>query len=83
MFRLCVSTVLHRDDIGGQDIQSQRLGQRSELDMYKRQQLRSTGICCGDSVVREYSTVCPSFSVIEQWISLYIAKTDRGWTGEE
>ncbi|KAB8257971.1 hypothetical protein BDV32DRAFT_151784 [Aspergillus pseudonomiae] len=79
IFRLCVSTILHRDDFGGQDIQSQRSYQSTELVAYKKQ-LGSTRVCCGDSLVREYSTVCSRFSVIEQWISLCIMKTDTGWT---
>ncbi|KAJ9300379.1 hypothetical protein DTO217A2_7959 [Paecilomyces variotii] len=79
MFRLCVSTLLHRDDFGGQDIQSQRSDQSIALGAYKIHQLGSSKVCCGDSMVREYSTVCPSFSIIEQWISLYIAKSDKGW----
>jgi hypothetical protein len=81
IFRLCVSTIFHRDDFGGQDLPSQRSDQSIELEKYKIQQLGSNRVCCGDSVVREYSTVCPCFSVMEQWISLYIAKTDRGWAG--
>ncbi|KAL7948776.1 hypothetical protein V8C42DRAFT_312303 [Trichoderma barbatum] len=79
LFRLCVNTLLHRDDFGGQDLQSQRLEQSAELAKYKAQQLGSTRVCCGDSLVREYSTVCSSFSVIEQWISLCITKTETGW----
>ena len=78
IFRLCVSTVLHRDDFGGQDLQSQRSDQSTELGTYKIQHLRSTRVCCGDSLVREFSTVCSCFSVIEQWISVCITKTDRG-----
>ncbi|EEQ29247.1 conserved hypothetical protein [Microsporum canis CBS 113480] len=80
IFRLCVSTILHREDFGGQDLQSQRSEQSTGLRNYKLRQLGSTRICCGDSLVREYSTVCSSFSVIEQWISLCIVKTDKGWT---
>ncbi|KAJ4415135.1 hypothetical protein N0V82_007505 [Gnomoniopsis sp. IMI 355080] len=80
IFRLCVSTVLHRDDFGGQDLQSQRAQQIAELAIYKAQQLCSTKVCCGDSLVREYSTVCSRFSVIEQWISLCITKTEKGWS---
>ncbi|KAI1741753.1 hypothetical protein F4680DRAFT_414935 [Xylaria scruposa] len=79
IIRLCVSTLVHRDDFGGQDLQSQRSHQSAELGTYKIHQLGSTRVCCGDSMVREYSTICSTFSVIEQWISLYIAKTDRGW----
>ncbi|KAK2791243.1 hypothetical protein FQN53_006084 [Emmonsiellopsis sp. PD_33] len=79
VFRLCVSTLLHRDDFGGQDIQSQRSDQATKLGIYKMQQLGSTRVCCGDSLVREYSTVCSCFSVVEQWISLCITKVDRGW----
>jgi len=82
IFRLCVSTLLHRDDFGGQDLQSQRSDQSTELGTYKIQQLGSTRVCCGDSLVREYSTVCSCFSVIEQWISLCITKKDRGWAGK-
>jgi hypothetical protein len=82
IFRLCVSTILHRDDFGGQDLQSQRSEQASELGAYKIQQLGSTKVRCGDSQVREYSTVCPRFSVLEQWVSLYITKTDGGWAGK-
>lgn len=82
IFRLCVSTLLHRDDFGGQDLHSQRSDQSTQLGTYKIQQLRSTRICCGDSLVREYSTVCSCFSVIEQWISLCIVKADRGWVGK-
>ncbi|KAI5460820.1 hypothetical protein BGZ63DRAFT_387874 [Mariannaea sp. PMI_226] len=79
IFRLCVSTLLHRDDFGGQDLHSQRVSQLNELGTYKIQQLGSTRVRCGDSLVREYSTVCSCFSVIEQWISLCITKTDTGW----
>ncbi|PKK54831.1 hypothetical protein CI102_535 [Trichoderma harzianum] len=79
LFRLCVNTLLHRDDFGGQDLQLQRSKQAAELATYKIQQLGSTRVCCGDSLVREYSTVCSSFSVIEQWISLCITKTESGW----
>jgi hypothetical protein len=82
IFRLCVSTLLHRDDFGGQNLQSQRSEQLNELGKYKIHQLGSSKVCCGDSVVREYSTLCASFSVIEQWISIYIAKTNRSWAGE-
>lgn len=82
IFRLCVSTLLHRDNFGGQNLQSQRSNQATELGTYRIQQLGSARVCCGDSLVREYSTVCSSFSVIEQWISLYITKTDRGWVGK-
>ncbi|KAJ5383487.1 hypothetical protein N7517_001398 [Penicillium concentricum] len=80
IFRLCISTLLHREDFGGQDLQSQRSDQSAELKTYKLQQLAFTKVCCGDSLVREYSTVCSSFSVIEQWISICITKTDEGWT---
>ncbi|EPS26183.1 hypothetical protein PDE_01119 [Penicillium oxalicum 114-2] len=66
IFRLCVSTLLHRDNFGRQDLQSQRLNQSTELGAYKIQQLRSNKVCYGDSLVREYSTVCSCFSVIEQ-----------------
>jgi hypothetical protein len=82
IFRLCVSTLLHRDDFGGQDLHSQRSDQSTELGTYKIQQLGSTRVRCGDSLVREYSTVCSCFSVVEQWISLCITKTDRGWAGK-
>ncbi|RFU31495.1 hypothetical protein B7463_g4797, partial [Scytalidium lignicola] len=78
IFRLCVSTLLQRDGFRKQDLQSQRSGHATELRAYKLE-LRSTRVCCGDSLVREYSTVCSSFSVIEQWISLCITKTDAGW----
>ena len=83
IFRLCVSTLLHRDDFGRQNLQSQRLDQSTEFGTYKIQQLGCTRVCCGDSLVREYSTVCSSFSVIEQWISICITRTDRGWAGKK
>ncbi|KAH8666555.1 hypothetical protein BX600DRAFT_461982 [Xylariales sp. PMI_506] len=80
IFRLCVSTLIHRDNSVAQDIQSQRLGQSAELATYKKQ-LRSARVRCGNSLVREYSTVSSSFSVLEQWISLYVNRTtDGGWT---
>jgi hypothetical protein len=82
ILRLCVSTLLHRDGFGGQDLQSQRSNQSNELGIYKIQQLRSTKVRCGDSLVREYSTLCSCFSVIEQWISLCVTKTDQGWAGK-
>ncbi len=82
IIRLCVSTILHRDDFGAQDLQTQRLEQTTELTSYRIQQLGSTRVRCGDSLVREYSTVCPRFSVLEQWISLFITKTDEGWAGK-
>jgi hypothetical protein len=82
LFRICVNTLVHRDDFGKQNLQSQRSNQSAELAAYKIQQLCSTKVCCGDSLVREYSTICSSFSVIEQWISLCIAKTESGWTGK-
>ncbi|KAI1323255.1 hypothetical protein F5Y16DRAFT_384361 [Xylariaceae sp. FL0255] len=80
IFRLCVSTLVHRDDFGGQDIQLQRSHQSSELGTYRIHSLGSNKVSCGDSLVREYSTICSSFSVMEQWISLCVSKTDRGWT---
>ncbi|PYH83975.1 hypothetical protein BO82DRAFT_29810 [Aspergillus uvarum CBS 121591] len=79
IYRLCVSTILHRDDFGGQDLQAQRAQELKELGSYKIQQLGSGRVRCGDSLVPEYATICPRFSVIEQWISLYVARTDRGW----
>ncbi|KID73958.1 uncharacterized protein G6M90_00g032160 [Metarhizium brunneum] len=79
IFRLCVNTLLHRDDFGRQHLQSQRLDESTELGTYKTQQLGSTRVCCGDSLVREYSTVCSRFSVMEQWISLCFVKRDGGW----
>lgn len=82
IIRLSVSTLLHRDNFGGQNLQSQRLEQLDELGKYKIHQLGSKNVCCGDSLVREYTTVCASFSVIEQWISIYIAKTSRSWAGK-
>lgn len=81
MFRLCVSTLLHRDDFGGKDLQTERSAQLTELSKYKMHQLGSNKVCCGDSLVREYATVCASFSVIEQWISIYIARTNGSWAG--
>ncbi|KAL7926930.1 hypothetical protein ACQKWADRAFT_93152 [Trichoderma austrokoningii] len=79
LFRLCVNTLLHRDVFGGQDLQLQRSNQATELAAYKIQQLGSTRVSCGDSLVREYSTVCSIFSVVEQWISLCITRTESGW----
>jgi hypothetical protein len=79
--RLCVSTVFHRDDFGGQDLCSQRLEEVAGLERYKMQQPGSNRVSCGDSLVREYSTVCSSSSVLEQCISLCVAKTERGWSG--
>jgi hypothetical protein len=82
IFRLCVSTLLHRDGFGEQDLQSQRSDQSTELGIYKIQQLRSNRVRCGDSLVREYSTLCSRFSVIEQWISLCVTRTDKSWAGK-
>jgi pseudouridine-5'-monophosphatase len=82
IFRLCVSTLLHRDNFGGQNVQSQRSDQLTELGKYKIHQLGSKNVCCGDSLVRGYTTVCESFSVIEQWMSVYIAKTASSWAGK-
>ena len=82
IFRICVSTLLYRDDFRGQDLHSQRSNHSAELGTYKIQQLRSAGVCCGDSLVREYTTVCSSFSVIEQWISLCVTKTEKGWASK-
>ena len=82
IFRLCVNTLLHRDDFSRQDIQAQRSEHTSDMGKYKIQQLSSDKVGCGDSIVREYSTTCSAFSVIEQWISLYVTRTDSGWTGK-
>lgn len=82
IFRLCVSTVLHRDDFGGQDLQMQRSTQSVDMGTYKIQQLGSTRMCCGDSIAREYSTICTNYSVLEQWISICVAKVESGWTGK-
>ena len=80
--RLCVSTILNRDDFSGKNLQSQRFDHRVDMETYRIQQLASTRMCCGDSMVREYSTLCSRFSVVEQWISFCIAKTESGWTGK-
>ncbi|KAF2665941.1 hypothetical protein BT63DRAFT_434002 [Microthyrium microscopicum] len=61
------------------ELQTQRTEHSTGLERYKIQQLGSTKVCCGDSLVREYSTVCSHFSVVEQWISLCVAKSERGW----
>ncbi|KAB8229428.1 uncharacterized protein BDW43DRAFT_322211 [Aspergillus alliaceus] len=79
IFRLSVSTLVHRDNFGRQNVQSQSSELPSELGKYKMHQLGSKNVCCGVSLVREYTTVCASFSVIEQWISVYIAKTSSNW----
>lgn len=79
--RLCVSTILHRDNYVRQDLPLQRSDQSTGLGRYKVQQLGSNKAFCGDSLVREYSTVCSHFSIIEQWISLCIMKRGSGWTG--
>lgn len=82
IFRLCVTTILHKDDFGDKNIHQQRSKEADELSKYRAQQLRSSKITCGDSVVREYATLCSSFSIIEQWISLCVTKNTRGWTGK-
>lgn len=82
IYRLCVSTLLHRDGFDEQDLQSQRSEQSVQLGRYRTQQLGSTKVRCGDSLVREYSTLCSCFSVIEQWISLCVTRTDKGWAGK-
>ena len=82
IFRICVNTLLYRDDFRGEDLHSQRSNHSAELGTYKMQQLRSTKVCCGDSLVREYTTVCSSFSVIEQWVSLCVSRTEKGWAGK-
>lgn len=79
MFRLCVSTILHRDHPRDQDIQHQRRDSSLRFGSYKSQQLGSAKLSCGDSLVRDYSTLCSSFSVLEQWISICITKQDKGW----
>ncbi|KXL50408.1 MAG: hypothetical protein FE78DRAFT_177392 [Acidomyces sp. 'richmondensis'] len=79
IFRLCVSTLLHRDQFGDQNLNAQRKDQSSQLATYKIQQLGSTRVSCGDSLVRNYSTLDSSFSVLEQWISICITKQERGW----
>lgn len=82
IIRLCVSTILHRDDFGGQDLQLQRSVQSTELGDYKLKQLGSNRVRYGDSLVREYSTVSSCLPVIEQWISLCITRIEQGWAGE-
>ena len=81
IFRLCVSTLLHRDHFGEQNLHAQREDQSLQLRTYKIQQLGYTKVFCGDSLVRNYSTLCSSFSVLEQWISICITKQDKGWAG--
>lgn len=82
MFRLCVSTLLHRDHFGEQDLHAQRKEQSLQLKTYKIQQLGNTNVSCGDSLVRNYSTLCSSFSVLEQWISICVTKQAKGWAGK-
>lgn len=82
IFRVCINTIFHRDDFGGQHLQLQRSRESTALGAYRIQQLGSTKVCCGDSLVREYCTICPCFSVMEQWISLYISKRESKWTGK-
>lgn len=81
IFRLCVSTILHRDHSGERDLHTQREDQNLQLATYRMQKLRSTNVSCGDSLVRDYSTLCSSFSVLEQWISVYVTKKEKGWAG--
>lgn len=82
MFTLCVSTILHRDHFGAQDLHALRKDQSFQLGAYKTQQLGSAKVSCGDSLARDFSTLCQSFSVLEQWISICITRQDKGWAGE-
>nr|POE88366.1 hypothetical protein CFP56_11595 [Quercus suber] len=82
IIRLCVSTILHRDRFAEQDLPKQWRDQSVQLETYKVQQLGSSNVCCGDSLVREYPTLCSSFSVLEQWISICFTRSDKGWAGK-
>ncbi|KAJ5566024.1 hypothetical protein N7535_007662 [Penicillium sp. DV-2018c] len=67
--RLCVSTLLYRDGFGGQDLQSQRSLQATELGQYRLRHLASTKISCGDSVS------LPGWTKVDPWKDL---PRDRG-----
>lgn len=83
IIRLCTSTIIHRDEHSGSNhaekLSKCRREQREEMLTYRRQ-LR-TRARCGDSLVREFSTINDHHSIIEQWMSICVAKSGEGWLG--
>ncbi|KAH3919648.1 hypothetical protein HBI56_029420 [Parastagonospora nodorum] len=83
IMRLCTSTIVHRDErfrVNHPDkLIRCRREQREEMSGYKRQ-LRNQAKC-GDSLVREFSTIDDKHSLVEQWMSLCVAKSAEGWLG--
>ncbi|KAL4957710.1 hypothetical protein BDW69DRAFT_180356 [Aspergillus filifer] len=87
MYRLCLSSIYEtgdpnddRDDTDA-DITAQRGNQIAELRAYK-ERLGLTDVWCGASIVRDYSILCPRYSVMEQYVSIYVKQleNDDGWT---
>ncbi|KAL4941072.1 hypothetical protein BDV06DRAFT_195278 [Aspergillus oleicola] len=81
-FRLCVRSIFEHRDLKPGDsgaLKAQQQKQKDEIRAYK-ERLGTTDVRCGDSIAREYSIVCPRFSVMEQWISICIKVSYNGWT---
>ncbi|KAH7323572.1 hypothetical protein BKA65DRAFT_481382 [Rhexocercosporidium sp. MPI-PUGE-AT-0058] len=82
--RLCVNTILYRDGSSqnrssGPDIMCQWREEAEALSTYKRQ-LRNQARC-GDSLIREYSTLDEHYAIVEQWISISLTRNGEGWLG--
>jgi hypothetical protein len=82
--KLCTSTIVHRDEHSkaapSEKITEYRREQREAMAVYRRQ-LR-TSARCGDSLVRDFSTIDDHHSLIEQWMSLCTVKYGEGWAGK-
>ncbi|KAL4968905.1 uncharacterized protein BDV14DRAFT_196712 [Aspergillus stella-maris] len=73
-----------RDDIDADtDMNARRENQTAELKAYK-ERLGSTDVWCGASIVRDYSILCPQYSVMEQYVSICVREpeNDDGWKGK-
>ena len=83
IIRICVNTIFLQDhplSAGRESLQQRRQEQVEQLCTYRRQ-LR-TRARCGDSIVREHSTLDHHYSMIEQWVSVCIVPHGHGWVGK-
>ncbi|KAL4795950.1 hypothetical protein BDV19DRAFT_388664 [Aspergillus venezuelensis] len=84
MYRLCLSSIYEtgdpdndRDDTNTDtDLDAQRENQTAEIKAYK-ERLGSTDVWCGASMVRDYSILCPRYSVMEQYVSICVKESEN------
>lgn len=82
MITIPVTTILHRDRPTVRthsQAQAARAQEFSDLSVYHRHFPKSS--TCGDSIVRQFSSLDENHALVEQQISVFLGEKEDGWFG--